>query len=93
MFSNATIRMFSTKDYSKMTLEELVSEEKKVKAQKTTIAVFIGVMVGAAVWAATHKGGFFFPVILLFFALRIGYRSTQNLKNIQMEISRKDTAG
>ena len=85
--------MFSSKDYSKMTLEELVSEEKKLKPQKITVAVFIGVMIGAAVWAGTHNGGFFLPVILLFVSFRIGHSTSQNLKNVQAEISRKDTLG
>lgn len=82
--------MFSIKDYSKMTLEELVSEEKKVKSQKITTAVFIGLLLGIAVYAATHKG-FFLTVVLLFFSFLIGYRSSQSLKGIQAEISRRDT--
>ena len=51
--------MFSSKDYSKMTLDELVSAEKKLNSQKIPSAVFIGFLVGIAVWSATHKGGFF----------------------------------
>lgn len=85
--------MFSKKDYSGMTLKELVSEEKRMRAQKIIIAVFIGVMVGAAIWAATHKGGFFLPVILLLFAFRIARTNSQNLKGVQAEISRKNAVG
>lgn len=73
-----------------MTLEELVSEEKKVKSQKITTAVFIGVLVGIAVYAATHKG-FFLTIVLLISSFLIGYRSSQNLKSIQSEISRRNT--
>lgn len=73
-----------------MTLEELVSEEKKVKSQKTTTAVFIGMLVGIAVYAATHKS-FVLTVILLIFSLLISSRYSQNLKNIEAEISRRDT--
>jgi hypothetical protein len=83
--------MFSNKDYSKMTLEELVSEEKKMKSQKITTAVFIGVLVGVAVYAATHKS-FILPVILLIFSFLIGSRNSQSLKIIRSEISRRDTA-
>ncbi len=83
--------MFSSKDYSKLTLDELVSEEKKLTSQKTTIAVFIGFVVGIAVWSATHKGGFVLTIILLISALLIGSRYSKNLKNIQAEISRRDT--
>jgi hypothetical protein len=83
--------MFSSKDYSQMKLDELVSKEKKLKSQKTITAVFIGVVIGIAVWAATHKGGFFLTVILLIFPLLIGSRYLKNLKGIQAEISRRDT--
>ena len=72
-----------------MTLEELVSEEKKMKSQKNTTAVFIGVLLGIAVYAAIHKG-FILPVILLIFSFLIGSRTSQNLKSIQAEISRRD---
>jgi len=75
-----------------MTLAELMSEEKKIKAQKTTTAVLVGVVVGIAVWSATHKGGFYFTVMLLLAALGLGFRSARNLKGIQAEISRRDTA-
>ncbi|WP_345117082.1 hypothetical protein [Hymenobacter algoricola] len=84
--------MLSGKDYSQMTLEEVVSEEKKLKSQKTTTALFIGVLIGIAVWSATHKG-FVLPVILLISAFLIGYRNSQNLKSVQAEISRRNTVG
>ncbi|RDB05809.1 hypothetical protein DVG78_11595 [Runella aurantiaca] len=83
--------MLSNKDYSKMTLEELGSEEKKIKSQKIPTALFIGFLVGIAIWSATHKGGFFLTVGLLIFALIIGSRYSKNLKSIQAEISRRDT--
>lgn len=83
--------MFSRKDYSKMTLEELVSEEKKMNSQKIPSAVFIGFLVGIAVWSATHKGGFYLTIGLLIFALIIGSRYSRTLKGIQAEISRRNT--
>lgn len=83
--------MFSNKDYSKMTLDELVSEEKKLQSQKIPIAVFIGFLVGIAIWSATHKGNMFLTFILLIFAPLIGSRYSKNLKGIQTEISRRDT--
>jgi hypothetical protein len=82
--------MFSSKDYSKMTLGELVSEEKKAKSQQIPFALLIGLMVGIAIWSATHKGGFFFTTGLMIFALFIGSRYSKNLKGIQAEISRRD---
>lgn len=50
--------MFVRKDYSKMTLDELVSEEKKMNSQKIPFALFIGILVGIAVWSATHNRAF-----------------------------------
>ena len=85
--------MFSSKDYSALSLEELVVEEKKVKAQKVTVAVFVGLMVGVAVWSATHKGGFFLTSLLLLLAFWIGRSHSQNLQRIQAEISRKHPVG
>ncbi len=74
-----------------MTLEELVSEEKKMNSQKITTALFVGLLVGIAVWSATHKGGFYLTTGLLIFALFIGSRYSKTLKSIQAEISRRDT--
>ncbi|AUD02910.1 hypothetical protein [Spirosoma pollinicola] len=82
--------MLASKDYSKLTRDELVLEEKTLKSQKITTAVFIGFLVGIAVWSATHKG-FVLPVILLLGAFLLGSRNHQNLKSVQAEINRKDT--
>lgn len=83
--------MFSKKDYSKMTLEELVSEEKKIRSQKITTGVLVVFLVSVAVWSATHKGGFILTVALLGFALFIGSGYLKNLNSIQAEISRRNT--
>ncbi len=74
-----------------MTLDELASEEKKVKSQQIPFALFIGLIVGIAIWSATHKGGFFFTTGLMIFALLMGSRYSKKLKGIQAEISRRDT--
>ena len=76
-----------------MTLDELVSEEKKMKSKSTTVttALFIGFLVGIAVWSATHRGGFLLTVGLLAFALFIGSSYSKKLKGIQAEINRRDT--
>ncbi len=84
-------KLIGNKDYSKMTLDELGSEEKKMKSQKIPTALFIGFLVGIAIWSATHTGGFFLTVGLLIFALVIGSRYSKNLTSIQAEINRRDT--
>jgi hypothetical protein len=84
--------MLSNKDYSQMTLDELVSEEKKMNSRKIPFALFIGGLVGVAVWSAsaTHKGGFVVTVILLISAVLSGSVYSRNLKGVQAEISRRD---
>jgi uncharacterized membrane protein YbjE (DUF340 family) len=83
--------MLSNKDYSQMQLDELVLEEKKLKSQRAIIAVFTGIIIGIAVWTATHKAGFYLTVVLLMFSFLIGSRHSKNLKGIQAEIIRRNT--
>lgn len=78
--------MLDSKDYSKMTLEELVAEEKKMKSQRIMVAVFIGFLIGIAVYSAVNKG-FILPVILLIVAFLIGRRNSQAMKDLQTEIT------
>ncbi|WP_379884044.1 hypothetical protein [Larkinella insperata] len=61
-----------------------------MKSQRVMTALFIGFLVGIALWSATHKG-FILPVILVGASFLIGYRHSQSLKGIQAEISRRDT--
>ncbi|WP_018618898.1 hypothetical protein [Spirosoma luteum] len=83
--------MLSTNDYSTLTRDELVAKAAKMKSQKTITAVLIGLLVGIAIWSATHKGGFFLTGGLLLSALWIGSSYSKNLKNLQAEISSRDT--
>lgn len=85
--------MSTDKDCSKMTLDELVSEEKKLNSQKTLTAVLIGFFVGVAVWSATHEGGFISTIGLLISALVIGSSYNKKRKTVQAEISRRNTVG
>ncbi|TAG24799.1 MAG: hypothetical protein EAZ32_11070 [Cytophagia bacterium] len=80
--------MFSNKDYSKMTLEELVLEETKMKSGATASAFFIGMLVGIAVWSAT-SGKFLITIGLLSVAFFVGHKNSQTNKAIQAEIIRK----
>lgn len=83
--------MASNTDYSEMTLDELVSVEKKMKSQRIITALVIGFFVGVAIWSATHKGGFILTIGLLGLASRIGYKHSKNLKGIQAEINSRNT--
>jgi hypothetical protein len=83
--------MFSSKDYAGMTLEELVAENKKMKSGAIATAFVIGMVVGLAVWVATHKGGFIFTIGLLGMGFFIGNKHSQNKKILQAEISRRET--
>lgn len=81
--------MLASKDYSALTLEELVSEEKKMKSQKIFVGLFIGITMGIAVYGATHKS-FMLPCILLILAFLMGKRHSQRLDLIQAEIGRRN---
>ena len=85
--------MFSNKDYSKLTLEELMSEKRKLKSQQIPSALFIGFLVGIAVWSATHHGSIFLTTGLLVLALWAGSVYSKKQKNIEAEISRRDSVG
>ena len=76
-------------DYTNMPLETLRTELEKIKSRKITTAVFIGVLIGIAVYAATHKS-FLLTVLVLLFALRIGYSNAQAQKNLEAEIRRRE---
>lgn len=73
-----------------MTLEELLSEEKKMNSMKIPTALLMGFLVGVAVWSASHKGGFL-TFILLGFALFFGARRSKMTKELQEEIKRRNT--
>ena len=90
--------MFSGKDYSTMTLDELVSEKKKMTSQKIIPAALIGLLVGIAVGIAVNiamhgatSKKFIFTGSLLVLAFLISYGYSHRLKSIQAEINRRDT--
>ena len=77
------------KPLSELTEQELQQELKKRKQSQIFAALFVGFSVGVAVWAATHKGGFWvtlLPLLLAYF-----FRKTPvELEEVKKEIeSRK----
>ncbi len=81
--------MFSTKDYSKMTLDELIAEEKKEKSNKTASAFFIGLMLGV-IFIAVMGEKYVIAVLLVGVLTWIGSRSSRDRKALQAEISRRN---
>lgn len=86
--------MSNHKDYSKLTLEELMIEEKKIKKKETIAAVIIGFLVGVMVYGVAKNGfGFlyiFIPLILISGIYKNSQQLKQHLKQIQAEINAKE---
>jgi riboflavin transporter FmnP len=86
--------MLDNKDYSKLTLEELLIERKKVKRNETIAALTIGFLVGVMVYGVVRNGfGFLYLAIPIFFIAAIFKNSKiqkQHLKQIQLEIEGKN---
>ncbi len=85
--------MLDKKDYSKLTLEELLAEQKKIKKNENLSAVIIGFFVGVIIFGLVKSGfGFVYISISLIFIFAI-YRNSktlkQNLMQIQTEINNK----
>ncbi len=85
--------MFEKKDYSKLTLEELLIAEKKIKKNEVFSAGFIGFLIGVIVYGVAKNGfGFlyiFIPLLLIVGIAKNSQNLKQNLKQIRAEISAK----
>lgn len=89
--------MQENKDYSKLTLEELLKEEQEmkteVKKKKTITAVLIGFLVGVLIYGIATKGiGFLhilLPVILIGGIYKNSQKEEKQLELIQAEIKAK----
>jgi F0F1-type ATP synthase assembly protein I len=87
--------MPDNKDYSKLTLEELLTEEKKIKKSELISAVLIGFLIGVMVYGVAKSGfGFLYLAIPLLLIAGV-YKNSQiqkhRLKKIQTEINNKNT--
>ncbi len=85
--------MSDKKDYSKLTLEELLVEERKAKKNAVFSAGLIGFMVGIMIYGIVKNGfGFLYiaiPLFLIFVIYKNSKTQKQNLKQIQAEINIK----
>lgn len=87
--------MSDNKDYSKLALDELLTEEKKIKKAEITSAVLIGFLIGVIVYGVAENGfGFlyiFIPLLLIAGIAKNSQNLKQKLKQIRAEISAKST--
>lgn len=83
------------KDYAKLTHEELLVEEKKLKRQEITSAVLIGFLIGVIIFGVAKSGfGFLFmgiSLILIYGIHRNSKGQKQNLEQIRAEINARNT--
>lgn len=84
--------MASEKEYTEMTLEELVSEEQKLKSNKTFTAGFVGFFIGVGVFAAVSKGSMT-PLFMWIFAFLIGKNYSDKVKKVRAEIEKRGAGG
>ncbi|MEA5458647.1 hypothetical protein VB796_06345 [Arcicella sp. LKC2W] len=87
--------MLDKKDYSKLTLEELLLEEKKVKQNEILSAGFIGFCVGVMIFGLVKNGFGFLYIVIPLVLISAFYKNSQvqkqKLKEIQSEIHNKNT--
>ena len=85
--------MSEIKDYSKLTREELLMEQKKIKRQQLYAAGIIGFFIGVIVYGFLRNGfGWVYISISLFMIYltnKNSMRYKQNLEQIKAEIENK----
>ena len=86
--------MLDNKDYSKLTLEELLAEEKKIKKSEIISAFVIGFLVSVMVYGVAKNGfGFiyiFIPLILIGGVYKNSQKLKHHLKQIHAAINAKN---
>ena len=87
--------MSNNKSYTNLTLEELLTEEKKMKRNETTSAVLIGVLIGIVLYGvAKGATGYIYiliPLVLLLGIIKNSQKQKDRLKQIQAEIDARNT--
>ncbi len=85
--------MSEIKVYSKLTLEELVIEHKKLKKQQFYIAILIGILIGTIIYGLVIKGFGWLYISISIFMIYIINNGSKNLKQhleqIKAEIETK----
>lgn len=82
-------------DYSGKNLEDLLTEEQKLKRNRIYNAVWIGFVVGIMIYRLATRGfGFIaiaIPVVLVALTLKGIHTQNQNLASVQREIEKRQT--
>ena len=82
--------MTDKKDYAKLTLEELLAEEKKIKRQDITGSVFVGFLVGVMLFGLIMNGfGLLYtaiPLLIIAAVAKNGQNIKAKLKELREEI-------
>lgn len=88
--------MSDIKDYTKLTLEELLNEQKKIKRQQLYASGIIGFFIGVIAYGLFRNGfGWVYISISLFMIYLTNKNSKshkQNLEKIKSEIANKNVA-
>ena len=79
--------MSDNKNYSNMTLEELLAEEKKIKKNETLSAVLIGVLIGVLIFGVVQNGFGFLHIFLPLLLIAGIYKNSQNNKSKLKQVS------
>lgn len=86
--------MAEANDYSALTLEELLAEEKKLKRNEINGAVVIGFLVGVMIFGVARNGfGIVYtviPIVLIGGIARHSGKQKKELKAIRAEIRAKE---
>ncbi|HLO43646.1 MAG TPA: hypothetical protein VK175_04880 [Leadbetterella sp.] len=88
--------MSEIKDYSKLTLEELLVEQKKIKKQQMYTAGLIGMLIGVIVYGLVINGFGWLYIGISLFMIYIIYNGSKKLMQhqelIKAEIAKKGAA-
>lgn len=86
--------MFEDKDYSKLTLEELQAEAKRIKNHELFSAGFVGLLIGVMIYGVAMNGfGILYiaiPLLLISGIVKGSQKLKQKLEQIQAEIAVKN---
>ena len=78
--------MFEIKDYSKMSLEELNLEERKLTNLNKVILLFTAILIGAVIYAIYKKSNGFMSVVIPFACAYFLTKNSNKIEEVKNEI-------